>query len=393
MAHPNPPKILHMVKKGPWSQIEDEMLIRLVSMYGPEQWMEISKDHGSRNAKQCRERYHQNLKPTINRGPISAEEGVAIERLYVEKGPKWAEISRALGGRSDNQVKNWYNGQKNRRTKLHTHSSQQVPLLGSHHSISAVKPVDIHILQQRGHTNPYFQGNSGHYQQSRSSPTTSQISDAPSLISDASSISPGISPSSIVVYPAPANPWSLPEGPNRSILPSLNQLTPLIPLDPAVTGFAPRLALSQNTQPMTWEQREPTKDQGTEMLTSRPGDEYHKVEDQSTHPQTQSVMNTKPGQLPPLQSLLSGSTRTPHMSLAEPSSPGKVCHTLPKLYLGRGAGRGQQPSRSGPQPSPMRTSRPSVRHEPYPSSRSQDTAVPAPDATTKCRMSLANVLV
>ncbi|KAF3484134.1 FlbD [Arthroderma uncinatum] len=70
-----------------------------------------------RSPKQCRERFHQNLKPTLNHDPISAEEGLVIERLVSEMGKRWAEIARRLGNRSDNAVKNWWNGSVNRKRR------------------------------------------------------------------------------------------------------------------------------------------------------------------------------------------------------------------------------------------------------------------------------------
>lgn len=223
MALFNPARPSHSVKKGPWSEIEDKRLLDLVTYFGAESWMDISKEHGSRNAKQCRERYHQNLKSSINRGPITPEEGVTIERYYAEKGPKWAEIARALGGRSDNQVKNWYNGQKNRRTKMTAHSCQSIPPgTNVQQPLSALRPVDVQLLQQRGHPNPYSQRHHDH--QSKPSPTISHISEAPSLISDASSTSSGISPSPNTAYPTQHSLAS-------SILSSWNEITrrPILP--------------------------------------------------------------------------------------------------------------------------------------------------------------------
>ncbi|KAK8065704.1 putative regulator of conidiation rca-1 [Apiospora hydei] len=73
----------------------------------------------SRTPKQCRERYHQNLKPSLNHDPISPEEGMLIEKLVTELGKRWAEIARRLHNRSDNAVKNWWNGSMNRRRRLH----------------------------------------------------------------------------------------------------------------------------------------------------------------------------------------------------------------------------------------------------------------------------------
>jgi Myb-like DNA-binding protein FlbD len=93
------------------------MLLKLVNLNGPANWVDVSRDIKSRTAKQCRERYHQNLKPSLDHNPITEEEGRAIERLVGEMGPRWAEISRRLPGRSDNAVKNWWNGGVNRRKR------------------------------------------------------------------------------------------------------------------------------------------------------------------------------------------------------------------------------------------------------------------------------------
>jgi Myb-like DNA-binding protein FlbD len=89
----------------------------LVHSQGALNWVRIAQQLGSRTPKQCRERYHQNLKPTLNHDPITPEEGVLIERLVQELGKRWAEIARRLHGRSDNAVKNWWNGSQNRRKR------------------------------------------------------------------------------------------------------------------------------------------------------------------------------------------------------------------------------------------------------------------------------------
>lgn len=105
--------------RGPWTTDEDSYLMQLVQAHGgPFHWVAIAQTLGSRNAKQCRERYHQNLKPTLNHEPITPEEGLQIERLVREIGKRWAEIARRLHGRSDNAVKNWWNGSQNRRKRL-----------------------------------------------------------------------------------------------------------------------------------------------------------------------------------------------------------------------------------------------------------------------------------
>ena len=102
-------------RRGPWSQGEDDYLIQLVHTQGALNWIRIAQLMGARLPKQCRERYHQNLAPTLNHAPISPEEGLGIERLVAEMGKRWAEIARRLNGRSDKAVKSWWNGSMNRR--------------------------------------------------------------------------------------------------------------------------------------------------------------------------------------------------------------------------------------------------------------------------------------
>ncbi|EXJ92769.1 myb-like DNA-binding protein FlbD [Capronia epimyces CBS 606.96] len=104
-------------RRGPWLPEEDAALLHLVHTQGPNNWVRISQHMQHRSPKQCRERYHQNLKPSLNHEPISADEGEMIEHLVQDMGKRWAEIARRLGNRSDNAVKNWWNGSMNRRKR------------------------------------------------------------------------------------------------------------------------------------------------------------------------------------------------------------------------------------------------------------------------------------
>ncbi|KAL7931227.1 hypothetical protein V8C35DRAFT_310729 [Trichoderma chlorosporum] len=101
-------------RKGPWSPEESHRLIALVRLMGPQDWVSIASYMASRNAKQCRERYHQNLDPNLRHDPITEEEARLIMDLYARYGTAWARIAEQLPGRSDNAIKNYVNGLVNK---------------------------------------------------------------------------------------------------------------------------------------------------------------------------------------------------------------------------------------------------------------------------------------
>jgi len=92
--------------KGMWSQEEDDKLLMLLEAQGKEKsWTKIAEHIPGRTAKQCRERWHLNLDPSINRGPWTKQEDDILLGLHAKIGNKWAEIKRSLPGRTENGVK------------------------------------------------------------------------------------------------------------------------------------------------------------------------------------------------------------------------------------------------------------------------------------------------
>ncbi|EAX86926.1 Myb-like DNA-binding domain containing protein [Trichomonas vaginalis G3] len=93
--------------KAKWSYKEDQRLIEAIKKYGFIKWNEIAKIvGGSRNGKQCRERWRFALSPDINNSPWNAEEDALLIKLYEKYGNKWSTIARFLDGRSAIKVKN-----------------------------------------------------------------------------------------------------------------------------------------------------------------------------------------------------------------------------------------------------------------------------------------------
>ncbi|KAK9466991.1 Homeodomain-like protein [Lipomyces arxii] len=146
-------------RRGPWSSAEDTRLIQLINAHGPTNWVRISQLLSTRTAKQCRERYHQNLKPSLNHAPISDEEGLLIEQLVSQLGKKWAEIARHLSGRSDNAVKNWWNGGANRRRRAGSDDIEDTDDGGrdNRRKKMHLPPLQLHQQMQPQQQQPYRQ--------------------------------------------------------------------------------------------------------------------------------------------------------------------------------------------------------------------------------------------
>lgn len=125
--------------------------MQLVQSQGPNNWVRISQHMHYRSPKQCRERFHQNLKPSLNHEPITAEEGEMIEQMVAEMGKRWAEIARRLGNRSDNAVKNWWNGSMNRRRRNVIQSSTKT-LSNRLEPIPATRMAPIASSSHRRHS-------------------------------------------------------------------------------------------------------------------------------------------------------------------------------------------------------------------------------------------------
>lgn len=122
------------VAKGPWTKQEDDKLLSIIRKYGPKEWVKIASIFESRCGKQCRERWHNHLRPDINKEPLTEWEEEYILKQQKKHGNKWSLIAKGLPGRTDNIVKNFYNSQRNRkgerkpRKKSKSSNTQYMPL-------------------------------------------------------------------------------------------------------------------------------------------------------------------------------------------------------------------------------------------------------------------------
>ncbi|KDO56544.1 hypothetical protein CISIN_1g045434mg [Citrus sinensis] len=98
------------LKKGPWTSDEDQKLVKYIQKHGHGSWRALPKLAGlNRCGKSCRLRWTNYLRPDIKRGKFSQEEEQTILNLHSILGNKWSAIAGHLPGRTDNEIKNFWN--------------------------------------------------------------------------------------------------------------------------------------------------------------------------------------------------------------------------------------------------------------------------------------------
>lgn len=114
----NRPKGTTTTSKSSWSDEDDQLLIALVNELGEGNWAEIAKNFQDKVGKQCRERWHNQVKPDIKKRDAwtDEEEQLLIDAHRELGGNKWQQICKRMGtGRSENAVKNHWNATMRRK--------------------------------------------------------------------------------------------------------------------------------------------------------------------------------------------------------------------------------------------------------------------------------------
>jgi hypothetical protein len=85
---------------------EDCILSQLVYQLGTGSWIQISKQIGTKNPRQCRERWNNYLNPELRKDAFTLEEDQILRLKVAEFGKKWNKISKFFDKRSDNSLRN-----------------------------------------------------------------------------------------------------------------------------------------------------------------------------------------------------------------------------------------------------------------------------------------------
>ncbi|KAL3536235.1 hypothetical protein ACH5RR_004696 [Cinchona calisaya] len=139
------------VKRGPWSPEEDAKLKEYIDKSGTGgNWIALPQKAGLRRCgKSCRLRWLNYLRPNIKHGDFTDDEDRIICSLFASIGSRWSIIAAQLPGRTDNDIKNYWNT-KLKKKLIGTGAAEHKKPLQSYTSISVFEPSSRTSAYQYG---------------------------------------------------------------------------------------------------------------------------------------------------------------------------------------------------------------------------------------------------
>lgn len=105
------------IRRGKWTEQEDETLRRAVNFYGVGNWNKIQRHLPGRTDMQARERWTNILDPSLTFAPFTAEEEERLYALIEEHGRKWSMLTKFFPGRTDNHLLRFWKMAETRKAK------------------------------------------------------------------------------------------------------------------------------------------------------------------------------------------------------------------------------------------------------------------------------------
>nr|QCQ83120.1 transcription repressor MYB5-like protein [Ambrosia artemisiifolia] len=138
------------IKKGLWSPEEDEKLFNYINRFGVGSWTSVPHLAGlERCGKSCRLRWVNYLRPGLKRGSFSQQEQDIIIHLHQLIGNRWAQIATKLPGRTDNEIKNFWNSSlKKKLIKQGINPNTHKPILVSNECNKSIIPSGMAVELQ-----------------------------------------------------------------------------------------------------------------------------------------------------------------------------------------------------------------------------------------------------
>ncbi|KAG0542919.1 hypothetical protein BDA96_02G145500 [Sorghum bicolor] len=164
------------VKKGPWSPEEDRKLKEYIHKNGTGgNWIALPHKAGlKRCGKSCRLRWLNYLRPNIKHGDFSDDEDRIICNLFTTIGSRWSIIAAQLPGRTDNDIKNYWNTKLKKKLMhslqpytTHNHHSTTVPSAAA--AVASPEAAPIMSLQHlSSHDYSHIYSSDGSYSSNNS---------------------------------------------------------------------------------------------------------------------------------------------------------------------------------------------------------------------------------